>query len=180
MRSLSCPEELNTLSAERICVELNKALGEQSSWIFFDVLQAIGALAQLFPELADTYSAARERLISTAKHVLIVEQRFALLCYDMSVDQVVECCSRLKLSNAFRDTARVVVQLKSQLTSGLNDASEVYSLLATIDTWRRPERAVDCLNLLAQLEQTADIATLRRMLSTATEISCRTFYRPRI
>lgn len=52
MRQLSTPEELLALSPERIWKETEKALNERDPQVYFQTLEACGALAVIFPELA--------------------------------------------------------------------------------------------------------------------------------
>ena len=54
MKKMAVSDDLLSLKAERLQVELWKALGEAQPWRFFEVLQRCGALARLLPELAQT------------------------------------------------------------------------------------------------------------------------------
>ena len=51
MRTLVEAGEIETLVAERVWSELERALGEQQSVRFFEVLRECGALQRLLPEL---------------------------------------------------------------------------------------------------------------------------------
>src|SRR5690606_23689360 len=55
MADIVAQGELDHLPAERIWVEMDKALGERSPAVFVQVLRACGALAALLPELNALY-----------------------------------------------------------------------------------------------------------------------------
>jgi tRNA nucleotidyltransferase (CCA-adding enzyme) len=53
MKKMAACEDLQHLTAERVQVEMWKALAEPQPWRFFEVLHRCGALARLIPELAE-------------------------------------------------------------------------------------------------------------------------------
>ncbi len=75
--------ELQHLSVERIWVEMERALGEQSPDVFFEVLRSCDALAALMPELEALFgvpqTAEHHPEIDTGVHTLMVVQQAALL-----------------------------------------------------------------------------------------------------
>ena len=98
MRLLSTPEELLALSPERIWKETEKALNEPDPQVYFETLEACGALPVLFPELAALRGvpqpAAHHPEIDTLTHqYLALKQaavmalpsvaRFAVLVHDL-------------------------------------------------------------------------------------------------
>lgn len=102
MQQISQTGELSTLSAERVWRETEKALNENNPDIYFQVLQQVGALAVLFPELDKLNGvpnpAKHHPEIDSFIHSLMVLQqatqlsqhhphksavRFAAICHDL-------------------------------------------------------------------------------------------------
>ncbi|MFT5711591.1 MAG: tRNA nucleotidyltransferase (CCA-adding enzyme) [Halioglobus sp.] len=75
--------ELQHLSIERIWVETDRALGERSPDIFFEVLRSCGALRALLPEVEALFgvpqNAEHHPEIDTGVHTMMVLQQAALL-----------------------------------------------------------------------------------------------------
>ena len=98
MRSLSASGELETLAAERVWKETEKALGESRPDVYFQVLEDCGALTVLFPELArlrgvpqpeahhpevDTLTHQYLALRAAATMQLPLPARYAVLVHDL-------------------------------------------------------------------------------------------------
>ena len=98
MRELVAAGEMQHLVAERVWSELERALGSQQPWIFFEVLRGCGALAILFPELEALFGVPQPERhhpeIDTGVHTLMALQqatrlsretrvRFAVLVHDL-------------------------------------------------------------------------------------------------
>jgi len=98
MADIVAQGELAHLPAERVWVELEKALGERSPDVFVQVLRDCGALEKLLPEVAALFGvpqpAAHHPEIDTGVHVLMALQqatalsaatdvRFAVLLHDL-------------------------------------------------------------------------------------------------
>ncbi|MGP1959703.1 MAG: multifunctional CCA addition/repair protein [Arsenophonus sp. NC-TX2-MAG3] len=97
MKKMVFNHELNTISAERIWKETEKALRSTSPEVYFCVLYDCGALAILFPEINQLFGTLSvtesEPAINAGMHTLLtlkivasltdnVETRFAALCHD--------------------------------------------------------------------------------------------------
>ena len=89
MRAIVAAGEVDALVAERIWVEVARALGEQQPSRFFEVLRSCGALARLFPEIDVLYGVPQRRdfhpEIDTGKHVMAVLDCAARLTPDTRV-----------------------------------------------------------------------------------------------
>jgi tRNA nucleotidyltransferase (CCA-adding enzyme) len=98
MRAIAASGELETLSAERIWRETEKALGSDQPRVFFEVLRDCGALAVIFPEIDRLFGVPQPARwhpdIDTGLHTLMaLEQaaksspdpvvRFAVLVHDL-------------------------------------------------------------------------------------------------
>lgn len=98
MSRISKSGELLALTPERVWLEIQSALAEQSAQIFFEVLHDVGALAVLMPELDTLWGIPNPPKwhpeIDTGIHTMMVlkqacgltdslEVRFAALCHDL-------------------------------------------------------------------------------------------------
>jgi tRNA nucleotidyltransferase (CCA-adding enzyme) len=98
MADIVAQGELAHLPAERVWVELEKALGERNPEVFVQVLRDCGALEKLLPEVAALFGvpqpAAHHPEIDTGLHILMALQqsaalsaatdvRFAVLLHDL-------------------------------------------------------------------------------------------------
>lgn len=127
----SLREEVKNLKAERVWLELEKALSETFPDRFFEVLDSCGLLDHWFPEIANLH--VRDMHDGTAfRHVMNVlsgsgdfKIRFGLLCHDfgkaetdperhphhfghdaLGVPCVEEFCRRLRIPNELREFAK--------------------------------------------------------------------------
>ncbi|MBV7314275.1 multifunctional CCA addition/repair protein [Shewanella sp. NIFS-20-20] len=86
MSEIAASGELNSLSAERVAVEIEKALQTQAPQIFFEVLHRCGALKVLIPELDALFGVPQPPQhhpeIDTGLHSLLVLEQAALLTQD--------------------------------------------------------------------------------------------------
>ena len=89
MQCLVDNDEVDTLVAERVWQEVEKALKDDNSWIFFKVLRQCGALKRLFPEIDCLFGVPQSRQwhpeIDTGVHTLMVLEQAAKLTKDASV-----------------------------------------------------------------------------------------------
>ncbi|MFT5482495.1 MAG: tRNA nucleotidyltransferase (CCA-adding enzyme), partial [Halieaceae bacterium] len=98
MAAIVAAGELQHLARERVWVEMERALGERSPWIFIEVLRACGALAALLPEVDALFGVPQTEKhhpeIDTGIHVMMALQqavrlnapttvRFAVLLHDL-------------------------------------------------------------------------------------------------
>ena len=81
--------ELTHLPAERIWVEMERALGERNPEVFIQVLRDCGALEKLLPEVEDLFgvpqTAAHHPEVDTGVHTLMALQQAAKLSADTDV-----------------------------------------------------------------------------------------------
>jgi tRNA nucleotidyltransferase (CCA-adding enzyme) len=81
--------EVDYLVPERVWAELYKALNEQTPAAFFEILNACGALAKIFPELHALFGVPQPELyhpeIDTGVHSLLSLQQAALLSDNLEV-----------------------------------------------------------------------------------------------
>ncbi|MCK8043744.1 multifunctional CCA addition/repair protein [Shewanella sp. 1CM18E] len=89
MSRLSQSGELEALTAERVYVELDKALSTASPQVFFQILKQCGALKVLFPEIDALFGVPQPEKwhpeIDTGIHTLMVLEQAAKLSDDNAV-----------------------------------------------------------------------------------------------
>jgi tRNA nucleotidyltransferase (CCA-adding enzyme) len=89
MSDIVAQGELSHLPAERVWVELDRALGERDPQVFIQMLRECGALAKLLPEVEALFGVpqppAHHPEIDTGEHVLMALQQSALLSADTDV-----------------------------------------------------------------------------------------------
>jgi tRNA nucleotidyltransferase (CCA-adding enzyme) len=89
MADIVAQGELAHLPAERVWVELERALGERNPEVFVQVLRDCGALAKLLPEVNALFGvpqpAAHHPEIDTGLHILMALQQAAALSPDTDV-----------------------------------------------------------------------------------------------
>ena len=89
MRTLVDAGEIAHLVAERVWSEMERALGEQRPWVFFEVLRECGAHAVLLPEIEALFGvpqpAAHHPEIDSGVHTLMALQQAARLSRDTRV-----------------------------------------------------------------------------------------------
>ena len=129
MRNLSDSGELDHLVPERVWNEVQSVLAEQTPAVFFKTLHACGALAKLFPQIAQSCDVKVDNcsvftnLDFACTLTDDVVSRFSVLCYytgqtvvrqsttserntiTIAIDTVEKLCKRLKIPAQYRNTA---------------------------------------------------------------------------
>lgn len=89
MAKISQSGELEALTAERVYIELDKALSSDAPQVFFSVLQECGALTVLFPEIDALFGVPQPEQwhpeIDSGVHTLMVLEQAAKLSHDNAV-----------------------------------------------------------------------------------------------
>ena len=89
MRGIVASGEMAALVPERVWVETERALGEDRPQVYFEVLHACGALAEVFPEIAALYGVPQPEKwhpeIDTGVHTMQVLEVATELSHDTTV-----------------------------------------------------------------------------------------------
>ncbi|MCG9695897.1 multifunctional CCA addition/repair protein [Shewanella sp. Isolate11] len=89
MQRIAASGELDTLTPERVFIELDKALSTKSPQIFFEVLRQSNSLHSLFPEIEALFGVPQPEKwhpeVDTGIHTLMVVEQAALLSDDNAV-----------------------------------------------------------------------------------------------
>jgi tRNA nucleotidyltransferase (CCA-adding enzyme) len=138
MKAMVTSGEIDSLVAERVWKELERALAEKNPEEFFHVLENCGALNILFPAIKKN---AIGLLQNIARLTDDVEIRFAALMYYLSPVQIKDLCAHYRAGSAYRDLALLVAQHYSAIVNANNlSAAELLNLFQTTDAFRRAER----------------------------------------
>lgn len=132
--------ELAHLVPERVWQEFEKSLTSENPQVFIEVLQAIGAIDIVFPEIEAADLAA---LTSAVMRSQLASIRFAALMSSLSEVDVKAFCGRLRVPNAYRDLAVLAGLFRAYLKQ--KDAASIVQGLERVDAFRKPERFLDLL-----------------------------------
>ena len=148
MEAVVFSKELLGLSSDRLWKELGQALSYAKPSIFFKILDKVGAIEQLMPELHDSLNNW-----CVADNLGIgPELKLALILKDANLDDIKSLCTRLKVPILYQETANIVAKhykmWPKTITSKVADL--VLDTLKAIDAFRKPER-VKMLRYAAEL-----------------------------
>jgi len=152
MQTLSDSGELGHLPAERVWIETERALGERDPAVYFEVLRDCGALVHCFPEIAVT--SGIDRLAVASQHTHNSPCRWAILLSELPPERAIDCSTRIKAPNHYRDLADRVCTWRPRTKAALADPAGCLELLRGLDALRRDALFQDFLEALAALEGT--------------------------
>ncbi|MGH8230226.1 MAG: hypothetical protein ACRESY_00245 [Steroidobacteraceae bacterium] len=173
LREMVVNGEINALVPERVWREMQRALGEASPEVFFDLLQQCGALSMLLPELhwGDVERSVLRRAVHIGAEPAV---RFASLLAATPAEAITTLCERLRVPNEFRDLALLGTRLQGRLARAHSlDAPQMLELLEAADAFRRPDRFAQLLRV-AQASSGLDDAgreAVTAALFTATSVT---------
>lgn len=141
MQAIADSKELDTLTPERVFLELRRALMEPTPEVFVDVLAACGAWPAIFPLLPDAMAIGKTvREAAEAEASLAV--RFA--CLSWHSQDAIAWSQAIRAPRKLAQAARLLHQ-QFPAWSGLDtdDPSAVLALIQSLDATRRPEQFED-------------------------------------
>ena len=150
--------EVNALVAERVFKELDRALAEPHPEKFFELLDACGALAILFPSLK-TESDGMHALKTAAKLTPKPVIRFAALLHALpdAKKTIPELCERYRTPNAYKALALLTAaHYNEALNATTMSSKKLLSLLNALDSHRREARFHDFLIACDAIAQTCN------------------------
>ena len=161
MQSMTQAGDLAELTPERVWQEVEKTLSAANPEIFFHVLNEIGALAVILPELdalfermLNTHSEGDNETKTVGQQALIQLHKTALLSADLAIRfaalmqkldnsqvSIKALAKRCKVPNEHRDLALLVSAQQENIHSALTlEPTALISLFDNTDAWRKPER----------------------------------------
>lgn len=173
MQQMSAAGELQELANERVWHETVKALNTTSPATYFAVLAEANALSPWFVELEDklTCEVVLTRLNSFAPNQ--AELAFAVWQGELSEEQVVECCQRLRVPTEWQQLGRLACHWHAAKHE-LLESTHFIACLNQADCWRRPERLPKLIAIWQKqgLEQT-QAQRLIAAFNAATEVAAK-------
>ncbi|WP_299178328.1 hypothetical protein [uncultured Neptuniibacter sp.] len=173
MHQLSSGDELEHLTAERMWKEFERSLGEQSPEVFLSVLNSVGAITKVLPEL--TQSLKSETLLPLFSQLCQQnndpEVRFACLlslCGDLDIPAL---CNRLRTPNAYKELATQCQQHHKTLSAfNQSDAETKLNALIKLDLIRRPQRLAKILLCVEALHPDSKFDSIHPILDSISQI----------
>jgi len=180
MRHLSAGDELDHLTAERVWKELERALGEPSPMVFFDVLYSAGALEVLLPELLPLYQngdlnnvgeKVQSASDSNSRFSVLLTLATARLETPTALALIESLCERLRSPKLYREQALHCRQWSQSLLQFEQiDGETRLDFIRSVDLLRREQRLsglLDCCAALSGGSQSGLKSGLKSGLSQA-------------
>ena len=124
------------ISAERILIEMEKALSSNKPSVFFSYLDEVGATNTLWPELK---LKLEKTLDSIDKDK--TDARFCALLSSLEKKEIERFCQRLNIANKKRELALLVNSEKAAwMNIGNASAADIINLLYRADAFRKRDR----------------------------------------
>lgn len=151
LRQMACSQDLMALQKERIWKEMERALGAEEPWRFFELLRDCGALQMLLPDLAKVMGtegggeevpaiAALKRAAAVSEELTI---RFTVL-FAKAAENAGDpgrLCESLRAPREYRDLLDLVVRCSSLFQGAAEgDAESILQLLRISRAEQQPER----------------------------------------
>ncbi|XOZ33198.1 polynucleotide adenylyltransferase [Halomonadaceae bacterium KBTZ08] len=145
MQQMVADGEADHLVAERVWQETRRALHEQAPAVYFEVLDACGALAVVMPEIAALFArdgrAPLEHLEAAVERSDDTGVRFAALVAGLEPEEREALNNRLKVPNDCKELVVASGTLFEGVASESHPSAEqVQALIDQGDGWRRPQR----------------------------------------
>lgn len=143
--------ELTTLAKERMWQETHKALNSKSPWVYFEVLEACGALQVLMPTLAELLN-RKPQALNTLKRLSESENnaqiRLTGLLYQLNKPQIEDLAAQIKIPNAPKSLALATSNYQRQLRAYTElDASQKHQMLSNLGLLRHTDSLDQLLSL---------------------------------
>lgn len=157
LATITCSGELATLAKERVWQETHKALSSQSPWVYFEVLEACGALHELMPALADLLN-RRPQALNTLKLLsefnTNTDVRLCALLYQLNKLQIEHLAAQIKIPNAPKALALATSNHQRALRAYTElDAAQRHLLLSNLGLMRHTELLDELLSLCQVITQ---------------------------
>ena len=141
--------DIDSLSPERIFMELDKVLKTEHPEKFFTFIEDIGAAAHLWPDMTQA-AIARMNLIAIN---LEPAQKFACLCLDLTETSLQKINDKVRLPKQWQDLNILLTRHYQQLVnSDLKSPAHIVTTLEHLDARRKPERFEKILKIIEALQ----------------------------
>lgn len=171
MREISLSGELQTLVAERVWRETEKAMATITPYVFWQVLQSCQALEPWYSELKSSIDIEKLKVqMENIGAKLNSTNAWALSCYSLSMTELSQLHERLKVPNSYTDIAVAARKVNWQQSQQI-DASWAFHAIGKVDGWRRPNIVQELFILWHALGMTqADIERIQLAYTQAQQV----------
>lgn len=165
MKTIVAQGEMQTLTAERVWKETEKALNTVNPEVYFSVLNKCSALAILFPQIAALFNITTVNQSNLGFETLLclhqvasmtkeTEVRFAALCYQFDkietksdyqqnkqtgINLIEQLTNKVRIPNNYKKIAQLACRYYDQIQHVLNlSPQQIVELLNHLDVWRNP------------------------------------------
>ena len=177
MQQLTASGELGYLTAERVWVEVEKALTSQTPSVFFKLLTKVGAVEKLWLPLAKQLSNNPDCLIwldkAAQQETFSLPQRFALLGWSAEIEFREQLTRCLLLPKEYQKHLKALLQMQKQPALLSLQAEEMMTMFDQLDAWRQPELFDAVVELMELTQATQQAAKLKNSLQLARSISAK-------
>ncbi|AIY64691.1 tRNA nucleotidyltransferase [Pseudoalteromonas piratica] len=144
MQEMVAQGEINTLTKERIWLEIEKSLEDGAINVFTDVLAEINALPIILPPLTNHWSAQHSQQLAMLLTNLDGENQqliaFCLWLKEIKPTEIKALSESLRLPNNYIDALNLFTTFYPTFKRNLATEEQVLALFNQADVWRRPER----------------------------------------
>jgi tRNA nucleotidyltransferase (CCA-adding enzyme) len=177
MQKMTTNGEVNHLVAERVWVELEKALSAVNPSLFFITLIECGAIDIVIPYFSHLVIDNMTNLIAISKRNNNTIVKFASLFVGHNDNLVAKkkyltvLINKLRIPKAYAEVAKIVLNYSLQLSSESIEAEQLTKILTTIDAFRRPARLQLIIQAITSLITNSHINRLQLIISSCANIN---------
>lgn len=175
MQQLSNSGELGFLTAERVWIEVEKALATQTPSVFFKVLASVGAVEKLWPPLAKQLEANPacldwlDKAAQQPKTSLV--ERFALIGWGAEPEFAAQLAACLMLPKDYKKYLKALLLIQGASALKNLQADAAMDLFDKLDAWRQTELFNAVVELTQLTQATVYAAVLKNWLGLAKAIN---------
>lgn len=177
MQQLTASGELGYLTAERVWIEVEKALATQTPSVFFKLLAKIGAVEKLWPPLAKQLTNNSDCLIwldkAAQQATFSLPQRFALLGWGAELTFAEQLTTCLLLPKNYQRHLKALLLMQKQPALLSLQAEEVMTMFDQLDAWRQAELFNAVVELMQLTQATQQAEKLKNSLEVARSLSAK-------
>lgn len=171
MRKISLSGELQTLAAERVWRETEKAMATSAPYVFWQILMSCDALEPWYLELKNSIDIEKLKIqMQQLGSKLNSHIAWALSCYRLPIAALNQLQERLKVPNLYSDIAIAARKVNWQLAQQI-DATWAFQAIGEVDGWRRPQVVQELFVIWQALDMPqTDLERIQRALTQAQKV----------
>jgi tRNA nucleotidyltransferase (CCA-adding enzyme) len=152
LKEIHASGELNALVKERVWQEVSRGLMSEKPSRMLEVLLEMGVFELFFPKMNSDNSSLLDDIDLAANHQLNLSQRCAVLCSNLSVEDIHAWSALWGIPVECRDYAILASELQVGLNLPTLDSKNLLDLLNRTDVWRKPERFDELIKVASLLK----------------------------